>query len=77
MRATPSIVQTTATNCWIMYSNGSGQSFSNSLIMDGDLKTRFFSLYANEGDVSGTGGNAGGFYGAASGGGFLALSAEL
>ena len=77
MRVTPSIEQTVASNCWIMYSNNSGQSFSNSLVMDGDIKTRFFSMYATLGDVSGTAGHAGGFFGVGSGGGFLALSAEL
>ena len=77
MRANPSIEQTVATGCWIMYSNASADTFSNTLIMDGDLKTRFFSLYAAAGDVSGTAGHAGGFYGVNSGGGFLALSAEL
>jgi hypothetical protein len=77
MRVTPSIEQTVASNCWIMYSNADGQTFSNSIVMDGDLKTRFFSLYANAGDVSGTSGHAGGFYGVSGGGGTLALSAEL
>ena len=77
MRANPSIEQTVASNCWIMYSNGGGQTFSNTLVMDGDLKTRFFSIYASAGDVSGTAGHAGGFYGVNNGGGTLALSAEL
>jgi len=77
MRVNPSIEQTVASNCWVVYSNAGGQSFSNTIIMDGDLKTRFFSLYASAGDVSGTAGHAGGFYGANNGGGTLALSAEL
>ena len=77
MRATPSIDQTVASNCWIMYSNGSGQTFSNTIVMDGGLKTRFFSMYASAGDVSGTAGHAGGFYGQSGAGGFLALNAEL
>ena len=42
MRATPSIEQTVASNCWTMYSNSSGQSFSNSLIMDGGNANKIF-----------------------------------
>jgi len=41
------------------------------------MQTRFFSMYATAGNVSGTAGHAGGFYGVENAGGTLALTAEL
>ena len=74
-RATPSISQSSASNWMTVYRNGAADQFSNSFILDGTTSTRFMSIYADGGDVSGTAGQAGGLYSATAN--ELALEAEL
>jgi hypothetical protein len=74
-RATPSISQSSASNWMTVYRNGAADQFSNSFVLDGTTSTRFFSIYADGGDVSGTGGQAGGLYSGTAN--ELALEAEL
>jgi hypothetical protein len=74
-RATPSISQSSASNWMTVYRNGAADQFSNSFVLDGTTSTRFFSIYADGGDVSGTGGQAGGLYSSTAN--ELALEAEL
>jgi hypothetical protein len=74
-RATPSISQSAASNWMTVYRDGAADQISNSFTLDGTTLTRFISVYATGGDISGTAGQAGGLYSSSSN--EFALEAEL